>query len=221
MSYGINLSFNNTESIQLPVMPGSFEIGEGGKNKTYDVLELGEINVIKNLKLSEYAFSSFFPAQPYPFVTVQPLLKPYEYVKLILKWMEAKQPIRFIVISDAFDIDTLASIEGFDWKEEAGRSGDIDYSLKLKKYVPYSARRAVSISTLETATASTQTIQAPERPNEQQTPKTYTLAAGDTLWSVAQKLLGGGARWPELQSLNGISDAEIKRLQIGRVLKLP
>ncbi|EHQ88294.1 LysM peptidoglycan-binding domain-containing protein [Desulfosporosinus youngiae] len=219
MPYGIKLSLYS-ETIELPVMPGALEIGEGGNNKTYDIVALGEINVIKNPKLSEYAFSSFFPAQRYPFVTVQPLLLPYEYVKLILKWMKSREPIRFVFISDTFDINTLASIEGFDWKEEAGRSGDIDYSLKLKKYVPYSARRAVSISTLQTATASTQTIQAPERPNEQQTPKTYTLVAGDTLWAVAQKQLGNGSRWPELQSLNGISDADIKRLQIGQVIKL-
>ncbi|EHQ92133.1 LysM peptidoglycan-binding domain-containing protein [Desulfosporosinus youngiae] len=220
MPYGIKLSLYS-ETIELPVMPSALEIGEGGNNKTYDVVALGEINVIKNPKLSEYAFSSFFPAQRYPFVTVSPLLLPYEYVKRILKWMESKEPIRFVFISETFDINTLASIEGFDWKESAG-SGDIDYTLKLKRYTPYSARRAVVAQTMTIASVSTQAIQSqpPARPNEQPPPKTYTLAAGDTLWAVAQKQLGNGGRWPELQSLNGISDAEIKRLQVGRVIKL-
>lgn len=221
MPYGIKLSLYS-ETIELPVMPGALEIGDGGKNKTYDVVALGEINVIKDPKLSEYAFSSFFPAQRYPFVTVQSLLLPYEYVRLVLSWMESKEPIRFVFISDTFDINTLASIESFDWKESSG-SGDIDYTLKLKRYTPYAARRAVVAQTMTIASVSTQAIQAqpPARPSEQQPAKTYTLVAGDTLWAVAQKQLGNGSRWPELQSLNGISDAEIKRLQIGRVLNLP
>lgn len=224
MPYGIELSVNNgTEGFQAPVMPGQIEIGNGTDNKVYDIVSTGEINVIKNPKLSEYAFSSIFPAQRYPFVTTRNLGHPIEYVRLILKWMESMKPIHFIFISDTFDINTLASIEDFTWKEVAGGSGDIEYSLKLKAYVPYSVRRVPVAGTgnvMRIASVSP-SPQVPDRPNEQQPPKTYTLVAGDTLWAVAQRFLGNGARWPEIQSLNGITDAEIKRLQIGRVLRLP
>ncbi|MCO1603661.1 LysM peptidoglycan-binding domain-containing protein [Desulfosporosinus nitroreducens] len=215
MPYGIELSFNDkAEIFQLPVMPGSLEISESVNGKTYNIVALREINVIKNLKLTEYEFSSLFPAQRYPFVTVQTLLKPIEYVKLIVKWMESRQPIHFIFTSDHYEINTLASIESFDWKEVAGGVGDIDYDIKLKMYVPYAALKP-SITTVVATTA------APARPNETQQPKIYTLLAGDTLWAVAKQFLGNGARWTEIQTLNGITDAEIKRLQIGRVLKLP
>ncbi|MHB8075107.1 LysM peptidoglycan-binding domain-containing protein [Desulfosporosinus fructosivorans] len=221
MPYGIELSFNDkAESFQLPVMPGSLEIGDSANAKTYDIVALGEINVIKNPKLSEYGFSSLFPAQRYPFVTVQTLLQPIEYVRFIIKWMASRQPIRFIFTSDRYDINTLASIESFDWKEVAGGAGDIDYDIKLKMYVPYAAKK-VEISQQTPIAAVVVTTSAPARPDETQQPKTYTLVAGDTLWAVAKQFLGNGARWPEIQKLNGIADAEIKRLQIGRVLKLP
>jgi len=221
MLYGIELSFNNkAEAFQLPVMPGALEISESANGKTYDIVALGEINVIKNLKLTEYEFSSLFPAQRYPFVTIQTLLKPIEYVKLIVKWMESRQPIRFIFTSDHYDINTLASIESFDWKEVAGGAGDIDYDISLKRYVPYAAKK-VEISSQTPSAAVVAATAAPARPDETQQPKTYTLVSGDTLWAVAKKFLGNGARWPEIQKLNGIAEAEIKRLQIGRVLKLP
>ncbi|AFL99530.1 LysM domain-containing protein [Desulfitobacterium dehalogenans ATCC 51507] len=223
MSYSIELSFNNREEFfEIPIMPGSIEASESSSNKTYDIIALGEINVIKAPKLSGYGFSSIFPAQRYPFVIAQRLLQPIEYVQLIIKWMESKRPIRFVFVSDRFDINTLASIEGFDWKEVAGGSGDIEYSIKLKKYVSYAAKKVPNVTPIYTA-ASTALMPppAPARPNETKPPKTYTLVAGDTLWAVAQKHLGNGARWPEIQKLNGITDAEIKRLQIGRVLKLP
>lgn len=221
MPYGIELSFNNkAEYFELPVMPGSIEIGESVNGKTYDIVGLGEINVINNPKLSEYGFGSLFPAQRYPFVTVQTLLQPIEYVKFILEWMRSRQPIRFIFTSDRYDINTLVSIESFDWKEVAGGAGDIDYEIKLKMYVPYAAQK-VDISSQTPSAAVVAATAAPARPDETQQPKTYTLISGDTLWAVAKKFLSDGARWPEIQKLNGIAEAEIKRLPIGRVLKLP
>ncbi|MFC6545548.1 hypothetical protein [Cohnella cellulosilytica] len=109
MAYGIWLSYNNQqEGFQLPVNPSSIEISDGSKGATYDIVELGEINVIKNPKLTTYRFSSIFPAQLYPFVDV-PLLqsvtaandsgvkvKTNPYVDYITRWMATKRPIRFV-----------------------------------------------------------------------------------------------------------------------------
>ncbi|AET70762.1 LysM domain-containing protein [Desulfosporosinus orientis DSM 765] len=217
MAYGIELSINNKEvRFELPVMPEALEISESGNCKTYDVVALGEINVIKNPKLTEYGFSSFFPCQRYPFITVQTLLKPIEYVTLLNNWRESRLPIRFIFTSDSLEINKLVSIESFNWKETAGGAGDIDYDIKLKRYVTYAAQ----LDSLSTIAGPVAAAAVPARPNETQQPKTYTLVSGDTLWAVAKRFLGDGARWPEIQKLNGITEAEIRRLQIGRVLKL-
>lgn len=223
VSYGIELSFNNKEQvIELPVVPGSIEISDGGKGKAYDVAELGEINVIKDQKLSEFGFSSMFPAHRYHFVTTDNLKGPAEYVKIILGWMEKNRPIRFIFTGDVFDINTPASIESFQWKEVAGSGGDIEYSIKLKKYVFYAAQKVKVVQGVVAGVSTTSVVKDTQpRASDKQTPKTYTMVAGDTLWSVAQKNLGDGARWKEIQQLNGITDAEIKRLPIGKVLKLP
>lgn len=224
--YSIWLSFNNQESgFQLPVNPDSIEIGMGGRGNTYDISKLGEINVIKAPKLTEYSFSGFFPADDhaYPFISKGTIrITTVRYLELIQEWMKAKRPIRFVFIGKSFTINTAASIESFQWKEVAGSGGDLEYSLQLKKYVFYAAQKATVLPETQSSTGAPVLQKEKEpRPNENPTPKTYTLVAGDSLWAVAQKVLGDGGRWKEIQQLNGITDAEIKRLPIGKVLKLP
>lgn len=232
MAYGIWLSYNNQkEGFQLPVNPSSIEMSDGSKGATYDIVELGEINVIKNPKLTTYRFSSIFPAQLYPFVDI-PLLqsvtsandsavkvKINPYVDYITRWMATKRPIRFVFTGDTFDLNEAVSVESFDWKEAAGSSGDIEYTLTLKKYVFYAAQRVI----VKTASSGSKQIvkAAKPRADEREKPKTYALRAGDTLWKVAKSVFDNGDRWREIQKLNGLTDAQLKTLAVGMVLKLP
>lgn len=221
--YGIWLSWNNQqEGFQIPINPGSIEIGDGSNSTTYDIVGLGEINVIQNPKLTTYGFSSFFPAQIYPFVSASTVLAPFEYVNMIRRWMATKRPIRFVFTGASFDINEAVSIEAFDWKEVAGWGGDIEYTLKLKKYVFYSAQR-VNVTTRQTGNGTTQVLEkaTKERSNERQIPKTHTLTPGESLWTVAKRALGDDSKWREIQRLNGITDAQVKQLPVGMVLKLP
>ena len=48
--------------------------------------------------------------------------------------------------------------------------------------------------------------------------KLYTVHSGDTLWSVAKKLLGSSASYTEIVKLNGIKTAT---LYAGQTLKIP
>ncbi|MDR1409518.1 MAG: N-acetylmuramoyl-L-alanine amidase [Oscillospiraceae bacterium] len=52
------------------------------------------------------------------------------------------------------------------------------------------------------------------------TPKTgaYTVLSGDSLWAIANKLLGSGARYTEIIALNGMKNANIYP---GNVLRIP
>ena len=48
--------------------------------------------------------------------------------------------------------------------------------------------------------------------------ESYTVAKGDTLWGIAAKKLGSGARYKEIKTLNGLSSDTI---YAGQKLKLP
>lgn len=214
--YGVELSFNNRESyLLLPVNPEELEVSEAGKGKLYDIISTGEINVIQDRQLTTYGMKGIFPAQTTPYVNAsEPLQPPIHYILLIESWMRTKRPIRFKFMSESYDINTPASIESFQWKEAAGSGGDIEYSLSLKKYRFYEAKRyrEEEDGLIE---------EDSPRYNEREAPKTYTMIQGDSLWKVAKTQLGDATRWGEIQQLNGISDAELRRLPVGKVLILP
>lgn len=221
--YGIWLSFNNQqEGFQLPVNPGTIEISDGQNGRTYDVAGLGEINVIKSPRLTEYLFSSFFPAAYSSFVDAPILLEPKQYIDYIETWMASKRPIRFVFTGPSFDINVPISIEEFRWKESAGAGGDIDYTLRLKRYVFYGAQRVVVAQRVAGGVMSEVIQQEPQaRPDDRVLPNTYTLVAGDTLWDVAKRFFDDGSRWREIQQLNGLTDAQVKALPIGLEILLP
>ena len=49
--------------------------------------------------------------------------------------------------------------------------------------------------------------------------KTYTVESGDTLWSIAQRYYGNGAKYPLIMQANNLTDTF--RLRIGMVLIIP
>ena len=51
------------------------------------------------------------------------------------------------------------------------------------------------------------------------TATTYTVRAGDTLWSIAASRLGDGARWRDIAALNHLADAD--EITPGQKLQLP
>lgn len=219
--YGIWLSYNNQqEGFELPILPAEIEVGGKGDGAGHDVYGLGKINVIKSRELDEYAIESFFPAQRYPFITASIVLEPKAYIDYIQKWRETKRPIRFVYVGATIEVNTAASIEDFKWKEVAGESGDIQFSLRLKEYRFYAARR-VQVVQQQSGAPPTLQKSVPKRPNDRQPPQTYTIVAGDNLWKVSKKFFGTPDRSREIQKLNGLTDAQVKRLQVGQVIKLP
>lgn len=50
-------------------------------------------------------------------------------------------------------------------------------------------------------------------------PRRYTVRKGDTLWGIAQRYYGNGARWTTIASANGIKNPRL--LQVGHVLTIP
>lgn len=54
--------------------------------------------------------------------------------------------------------------------------------------------------------------------SETKKPKTYKVKKGDSLWAIAQEHLGNGSRYPEIKSLNNLTNDVIYP---GQILKLP
>ncbi|GIQ63643.1 peptidoglycan-binding protein LysM [Paenibacillus cisolokensis] len=216
--YGVWLSYNNQrEGFELPIMP-MVGVNTSGDGAGHDVHGFGKVNIIKARNLQEISIEGLLPAQRYPYITAEVVFEPKVYVDYIMRWWWSRRPIRIVYVGPTMEINTAASIESFEWRETPGAAGDIEYTLQLKEYWFHSARR---VKVVQTSSGGTTTQKSKERSSDKQTPKTYTLAAGDSLWKVAQKMLGDGSRWREIQKLNKLSDADLKRLKVGATLKLP
>ncbi|MBY9078311.1 LysM peptidoglycan-binding domain-containing protein [Paenibacillus sp. HN-1] len=227
--YSIELSFNNRAVwFELPVLPEEIEISGEGDGEKYNILDLGAINVIKAPGLKTVGWQSFFPSIDHGgtvprYVSSTNWGQPADYIRYIEDWMNKRKPIRFIFTSKGLQINMAASIEEFNYKEVAGRPGDFEYELSLQEYVFYGAKKVV-LKTTTTATGSTKTTTQKEpakRADDRAKPRTVTVKSGDSLYKIAKQYLGSGERWKEIQKLNGLTDAQVKALKIGSVLKLP
>lgn len=225
------ISWNNgAEEWYFPVLPERVDIKRAGSGNDYDIIGLGKIKTIERTELAEISFESFFPAQRYSFTNALLLTKqdgvtpdPNAYVNYINKWMHSGYPVRFLYIGqDArnkqYMINLAMSIESFERYEIAGQPGDIFYTLKLKEYVFYSAQK---IKTVQKNGKTVLQKEPAKRPDERVPATSYKLKPGDTLIYVARTQLGDSGRWREIQKLNGITEAQLSSLQVGRVLQLP
>ena len=159
------LKHNDKEKFKLPVTPESFEVKVAHKNKTVNIISLGEINLLGKTGLRSISLSSFFPSQDYNFSKNADRLDPEEYVEQIESWRKANDLVRF-VIKDVVNIQ--CSIESFSWGMQDGTK-DIYYTIDLKEY-----------RTVSTKKRNTKKIKA----------STYKIKKGDTLSKIAKKSYG-------------------------------
>ncbi|MBE6022766.1 MAG: LysM peptidoglycan-binding domain-containing protein [Cellulosilyticum sp.] len=204
------LSFNNNEErIRLPVIPSSFEVSIPHQNTTVNITNLGEINLIGKTGLISMTIESFFPNQQYSFCLYSGFLKPYEYIKQLLKWKDSGKPIRVIVTGTP--INYVMAIESLTYSEVDG-TGDVYFTLELKEY------KFISTSTVRTTTTKNgTTLTTPTTSREVKSPSTsYIVKQGDTLWLIAKKLTGEGSNYRAIVQKNNITDPD--KIYVGQKL---
>lgn len=217
MYLGIN---EGEEGFILPVLPEKIEINEDGDNETFNVINLGEVNTINKPKLSEISFESYFPLNRGPYVSSEELFSPSFYINKIREWRDKKQKVRFIFTGGSpLELNDLFIIEGFKLSEKGGEVGDIYYSIELKRYKPYAAKKVVIVTKQNTKNKTAAVKAKPPRPVEKPKQKTHTVVSGDTLWHIAKRYLGDGARYPEIAKLNNIKNPNL--IYPGQVFKIP
>lgn len=215
MYLGIN---EGEEGFILPVLPEKIEFNESGDNKTFDILNLGEVSAISKPKLTQISFESYFPKNIGPYISSEQLFSPNFYISKIREWREKEQKVRFIFTGSPLDINDLFTIENLKLTEKGGEVGNIHYSMELKVYRAYSAKKVV-IDNKENNTNKTVAKANPTRPVEKPKQRTHTVVSGDTLWHIAKRYLGNATRYPEIAKLNNIKNPDL--IYPGQVFKIP
>lgn len=195
-------------SIVFPVLPDSYGVKTAQNNTTVNVNAIGEVNLLGWPNLDSISWSCFFPYRADTY-SKSSIMTPYEYVQAITK-MKAAGP------ADIHLLDVMAihcTIESFEWGEDKG-TGDINYSIELKRYLYINSEGVVNKTLLQGG-------QGRPSPDTPRNGKTYTTKAGDNLLIIARRELGI-SDWSEIYSLNkALIGSDPTDLKEGLKLTLP
>lgn len=202
------------DNVQLPIAPSKLNIKIKNQNKTLNLINDGEINVLKKAGLTEVDFDLVIPQVRYPFAIYPNGFKSASY--FLGKLESLKQsvlPFQFVVSrlspngSLLFDTNLKVSLEEYEMKENADEGLDITVSIKLKQYRDY----GTGTPTIKQNTVTNKAVISVEKARavSKVTPKTYTVVAGDTLFKICKKQLGDGSKYVGIAKLNGIANANL------------
>ncbi len=215
MGYEVRLG-----DILFPVSPSKMDIDINGNNKTINLINDGEINIIKKVSLVEVSFEVLLPNVQHPFAIYEnDKFKDSAYFLDLLKnMMLGLKPYKFTILRTMpngvvlFDTDLLMAIEDFSIKEDSGNGLDIVVALKLKEYKEYKTKyydeNAILIKRKDTNSLKPKTK-----------PILYKAKNGDTLWGIAKVHYGDGSLYSKLVKENGITNPN--KISVGQVIKIP
>jgi nucleoid-associated protein YgaU len=208
MVNGYNFYFKlDTEVLTLPITPGELTIKSGSNNKVVNLINEGDINILKSPSLTEISFEARFPMRQYPYGRSFKNFQSYFDVFKELK--TEKKPFTFVVSRftpngvATWGTEYLVSLEELEIKENASEGDDVLITFKLKQYKEYSVvileRNTTSSSSGGSSTTSTSTNRTSTSSN---TVKKYTVKKGDCLWNISKKFYGTGTKWKKIYNAN-------------------
>ncbi len=214
------------DGVVLPITPSKLDIKYPNKNKTFELINGQEINIIKKNGLADITFSAMLPNSYYPFTnkvnntTLNPkdnknFFKAEYYLSIIKKLKKEQKPFNFKVIRMAGktmlqDTNLKVTLEDFSISEEAKEGFDVVVKISLKEFfeIPKSNIKITEDGILQEV----------QRSSEKELFKSYTVKAGDSLWSICQRELGDGSRYNEIAILNNINNPNF--IKVGEVILL-
>lgn len=196
------------DKLPLPVAPQSLTISYGGMNKTYDMIDDGEINILKPSKLQDISFDFLLPGLNYSFV--QSTISQSTWLNKLSKMKKDKKPFQFIVVrqvGNSFNFKTFTnvkvSLEEYSIKEDAGNGVDMTVSVTLKEWKPYGTKKVKVEGDTATVENDRETTNSPA-PTENTLMETDKNGSLDTLWKVAKSTYGSGDLWSVVAQANDI-----------------
>jgi len=195
------------DGVLMPVAPPRLRVRIANNNRALTLVNEGEINLLKTPGLTDIDFTCLLPMVPYSFARYQDGFRMPSYFLAELERLKvARQPFTFVVIrtpdssAARAEIETTMSVslEDYSIVEDAARNErDMAVEINLKQARPFSTK-TITIEPESGESTTTDNRETNTAPQE----ATYTIVRGDTLWGIAARKLGSGARHGEIFRLN-------------------
>lgn len=179
---------NGNREIRIPWLPEKINCKSGGVTMaSYDIMDRGEVQVPTGSGLAAYSWESAFPGK---YRTDKSMLRgkwkaPKTYHNILEDWRKNGTPLHLLVVGYPINVDVL--LEDYN-PVLAGGFGDIEYDLSFIE------DRDITVTYTK--------VSAPKRQTSSSSGQTYTIKSGDTLWGIAQKFYGSGAKWQTIYNAN-------------------
>lgn len=196
------------KDILLPVAPRKLQMKVKNANKTYIMVNEGEINMLKVPGLTDFEFDALLPNVKYPFAVYKngDFHRAYWYLKKLEAMKTEKKKFQFIVSRKLpngtvlFNTDITCSLEDYTVKEDAKDNGmDVVVTIKLKQYREY-LTKTCKVKTKKKK----KVVKKKTRATTKNTTKaqTYVVKKGDCLWTIARKFYGDGSKYKTIYNAN-------------------
>ena len=156
--------YRNTQTIYLPVNPPKLEIQAKGENSTLNIVNLGDISILKKPGLKTISFESFIPVQNSgSYIQSDVQVFTADFYKNFFEAVQAqKEPINFVITE--LNIAMQVSVEDFNYWWDGG-DPDMHFKLSLKQF----RQGTIKITTIGTSSV-TPTTNNSARQNTAKTP---------------------------------------------------
>lgn len=190
---------------ELAVNPSELTVTQESKDRTIDLLNVGEVNVAGNRGLIKVTLSTFLPDAGSPFYTGY---APEGVIMALKKAKNGKKTVRIII--SGTDVNTLFTVSSMG---ETYKEGQADI------YVSWAFVESRELNTQQVASWVRRYTQTGLciRNTSNSIPKAVTALSGDTLWDMARRYYDDGERWRDIAAANGMAEDSVRagmRLQI-------
>ena len=230
-------------TLQLPVPPAKMSVAIHGKNKTINLINEGEVNLLKTPGLTTVSFDVRLPNTRYPWANYDNSLenmagnavasrmlgmsnifgfnKASHYLQQLEAFKKNKTPFRFIVtrmgqgLSLLFSTNMLVTLEDYTIAEDAARDGfDVTCPVKLKEYRPFGTKKA----TMQTDANGNQTlvVETPRDTSDKAIPNTVKVTTAASVYEAVKSIGGGTLDWRTVAMNNAVENpvADVKGMTL-------
>ena len=205
MRNGYDLFFDTQYGlVTFPITPAELSIKVGSNNEVVNLINEGDVNILKSPSLVDVEFEARFPMRKYPYSrTPMPL---EFYTDIFAKLKTEKKSFRFIVARSTpsgkrtWDTNMLVSLEEFEIAESADEGDDVLINFKLKQYKTYGVK-TIKLPQSNPPTTSTAN-KARDTGGKGTESSVYTVKSGDCLWNIAKAAYGKGSEYKKIYEAN-------------------
>lgn len=212
--------------ITFPVAPKTINVKTTGQNQTINLINEGEVSIVKLPKLSDISFEVELPCDNRNYAIYENgFTNPYYYIKTLEMYVQNRQFVEFTILRKLpnnkvlYKSSFLVTIQEYNILDNFEQGFDTYVSINLKEYKRFLSTTVKSNVNGDNLEISTENNRDTSNSPNPKVPTTYKVKTNDTLWEIAKKYYGDGSKYTLIANENSISNPNM--LNVGAEIIIP